>query len=231
MPLKVKILLAVFLVSPAIFFLAGIIALENDPFEEAPDLQALSQATPVPAVSRAELAGGVWNDGQAAIWDINVFDHFHYFGPPERARGYRPEQPIQFSHRTHAGNNRIECQYCHWSVAKSPFAAVPEVETCQGCHKLVLGMDREQSVQDEIKKIAGYLERNEPIPWQKVHVMPDHVKFNHKRHVKAGVACQTCHGQIPKMEVVERVSSMKMGWCVSCHREQGASIDCYTCHR
>ena len=70
-----------------------------------------------------------------------------------------------------------------------------------------------------------------PIEWNKVHVMPDHVRFNHKRHVTAGVSCQECHGQIPEMEKVERVSSMKMGWCISCHRERGTSIDCWTCHK
>ena len=73
-------------------------------------------------------------------------------------------------------------------------------------------------------------DNGEPVPWEKVHVMPDYVKFNHKRHVKAGVACQECHGQVPQMEVVERQSSMKMGWCLDCHRERGASIDCGVCH-
>ena len=77
----------------------------------------------------------------------------------------------------------------------------------------------------------SYFNDKEPIPWVKVHVMPDYVKFNHKRHIKGGVGCQECHGQIQEMEQVERVSSMKMGWCVSCHRERGASIDCVVCHR
>ncbi len=172
---------------------------------------------------------GVWNDGQAALWDLNIIDHFHYFGPPERARGHRPEQPIKFSHITHVQKNKMECQFCHWNVAKAAYAAIPEVDTCAGCHRLIAGKEDWQKT--EIAKINDYLNKSEAIPWVKVHVMPDYVKFNHKRHVKAGVACQECHGQIPEMEVVERVSSMKMGWCVSCHREQGASIDCLTCHR
>ena len=83
---------------------------------------------------------------------------------------------------------------------------------------------------DEIKKVLKYWNEGKPIEWVKVHFMPDYVRFNHKRHVKAGVTCQECHGQVPKMEVVERASTMKMGWCVSCHRERGTSIDCYTCH-
>lgn len=176
---------------------------------------------------------GVFNDGQAALWDLNIIDHFHYFGPKERARGYRPEQPIKYSHVTHVIKNKIECQFCHWSVAKSSFAAVPEVETCMGCHNTKLGgiTGTTPEQQAEIKKIGEYYEAGKPIPWVKVHVMPDYVKFNHKRHIKGGVACQQCHGQVPKMEVVERVSSMKMGWCVECHRQQGTSIDCAVCHR
>jgi len=180
------------------------------------------------AYSHLGVRDGVWNDGQAALWDLHIIDQFRYFGPLERARGYKPEQPINFSHVTHVLQNKMECQYCHWSVQKSPYAVIPEVETCMGCHTLVRGSTPEQ--QAEIAKLAEYYQNEEPIPWVKVHVTPDYVKFNHKRHVAAGVGCQECHGQVPNMEVVERVTSMKMGWCIDCHREQGASIDCYTCH-
>ena len=172
---------------------------------------------------------GVYNDGQAALWDLNFLDHFYYFGPEERTKGYRPEQPIHFSHKLHVGDLKVECQYCHWSVNKAAYAAIPEVETCFGCHKIVQGKD--DAAKEQIKKVLDYYSKSKPIPWVKVHVMPDYVKFNHKRHVKAGVACQECHGQVPEMEVVERVSAMKMGWCVGCHRERGSSIDCITCHR
>jgi hypothetical protein len=178
---------------------------------------------------------GVWNDGQAALWDFNMTDHFRWFGPEQRLRGYKPEQPIKFSHITHVQKNKMECQYCHWSVAKASDAAIPEVETCYGCHgplqgpsALIPGSTEESK--KEIEKIVEYHKAGKPIPWVKVHVMPDYLKFNHKRHVKAGVSCQSCHGQIPEMEQVERVSSMKMGWCISCHRQQGASIDCLACH-
>ncbi|MBX7137937.1 MAG: cytochrome c family protein [Oligoflexia bacterium] len=172
---------------------------------------------------------GVWNNGQAALWDLNFLDYFHYFGPPERARGHQPEQPIKFSHVTHVQKNQMDCQFCHWSVDKAAYAAIPEVETCMGCHLQVSGTEQWQK--DEINKLKKKNEAGQPIEWTKVHVMPDHVRFNHKRHVKAGVTCQNCHGQIPEMQVVERVSSMKMGWCIDCHRTQGTSIDCYTCHK
>lgn len=171
---------------------------------------------------------GVWNDGQAALWDLNIIDHFRIFGADERAKGYKPSQPINFSHIVHVQQNKMECQYCHWNVTKSPYAAIPDVELCMGCHKLVKGQDPESK--EEIKKLEQYYSEGKQIPWEKVHVMPDHYKFNHKRHVKAGVTCHSCHGQVPEMATVERVSSMKMGWCVDCHRQKGTSIDCYTCH-
>lgn len=174
------------------------------------------------------IRSGVWNDGQAALWDLNILDHFRLFGAGERARGYSPAQPIAFSHIIHVQENKMDCQFCHWSVAKAEYAAIPEVETCMGCHKLVQG--RSERGKEDVKKIKEYYDKGEPIPWEKVHVMPDHVKFNHKRHIKAGVACQQCHGQIPEMQTVERVTSMKMGWCIDCHRQKGASIDCATCH-
>ena len=123
----------------------------------------------------------------------------------------------------------MECQYCHWSVAKAAYAAIPEVQTCNGCHGLLVkGSTPEQ--QKAIKDVTDAYTAGKPIDWVKVHVTPSYVRFNHKRHVKAGVTCQSCHGQVPKMEVVERVTSMKMGWCVDCHRAKGTSIDCYTCH-
>lgn len=176
------------------------------------------------------ISTGVWNDGKAALWDFSLTEHFRIFGPEERMSGYKPEQPIHFSHALHVQQNKMDCQFCHWSVAKASYAAIPEEETCVGCHKLVAGTT-ERGKKDIVALKDKYFKAGIPIPWVKVHVMPDHVKFNHKRHVKAGVSCASCHGQIPEMEVVERVSSMKMGWCVSCHREKGASIDCVTCHR
>lgn len=176
-----------------------------------------------------DVDAGVFNDGQAALWDLNIFDHFHYFGPESRAKGYRPTQPIAFSHVTHVQKNQMECQYCHWNVSKSSFATIPEVQACMGCHQLVQG--RSDWQKEEIAKIAKHWAEGTEIPWVNVHVMPAHVNFNHKRHVKAGVNCQECHGQVPNMPIVERVSSMKMGWCVDCHRQRGASIDCYTCHK
>lgn len=185
-------------------------------------------AKPEGVYKELEVNHGVYNDGQAALWDLNALDHFKFFGPYERARGYKPSQPIKFSHVTHVQANKMECTYCHYSVNKAAFAAIPPVETCWGCHQLIKGQTPEQNA--EIKKIEDYVSKGLEIPWQKVHVFPDHAHFNHKRHVKAGVTCQECHGQIPNMQTVERATSMKMGWCLDCHRQRATSIDCYSCH-
>lgn len=141
-----------------------------------------------------------------------------------------PEQPIAFSHLKHAGEFGMDCLYCHNGADKSPIANIPPVETCMGCHK-VAGLDK-----PEVQKLQGYWERGEQIPWEEVYVLPDHVKFNHKRHVQADIDCQTCHGPVQEMDVVYQVPSLKMGWCVSCHRdnldhpETPASMDCLVCH-
>jgi hypothetical protein len=202
----------------------------------AQDAHTQEGVTSTQASENIDVRAGVWNDGQAALWDLNIIDHYRYFGFPERSRGYQPAQPIHFSHKLHVGENKIECQFCHWSVTKSSFAAIPEEQVCMGCHgntvyaQPLVNTERAKNSED-LKKLREYYEKGEPIPWNKVHVMPDYVRFNHKRHLKAGVACQECHGQIPEMDVVERVSSMKMGWCIDCHRDRGTSIDCTTCHK
>ena len=141
-----------------------------------------------------------------------------------------PQQPIEFSHKLHAGTLEMDCLYCHNGAANSQWANIPAVSTCMGCHKFA-ATDR-----PEIQKLAGYWERGEQVPWVKVHYTPDHVKFNHKRHVRAGVECQTCHGPVQEMDRVYQYSSLKMGWCVSCHRQNldhptnPTSMDGLVCH-
>ncbi|HTR96906.1 MAG TPA: cytochrome c3 family protein [Candidatus Acidoferrales bacterium] len=141
-----------------------------------------------------------------------------------------PVQPIPFSHRVHAGKLNMACRYCHYGAWKSPWANIPAMSTCMGCHKMV-ATDR-----PNIQKLADFYNRGEPIPWVKVHYLPDHVKFNHKRHVLAGFACQECHGPVQTMDVVYQYNSLKMGWCISCHRknldnkDHPATMDCVACH-
>ncbi|MBI5838131.1 MAG: cytochrome c3 family protein [Candidatus Eisenbacteria bacterium] len=157
---------------------------------------------------------------------------------PSAARGIPssgPVQPIDFRHNIHAGQYRIPCLYCHAYADKSPVANIPAVSVCMNCHKFVNGSTPEFDKQ--IQSVRDYFTRGEPIPWVSVYRLPDHAFFNHKRHVKAGLECQACHGPVETMERVYKYSSLKMGWCVKCHKANlhntkfAASIDCYTCHR
>jgi hypothetical protein len=141
-------------------------------------------------------------------------------------------QPIAFPHNVHAGTYQMQCLYCHFSATRSVDAGIPPVSTCMGCHMVIAGTEPAQ--QAEIQKLAGYAQRGEAIPWVRIYKTRDHVHFPHMRHVNAGVACQTCHGQVQEMGVLsERApewGGLDMGWCVSCHVQMGAPRDCTVCH-
>jgi len=161
-----------------------------------------------------------------------------------------PAQPILFGHLIHAGAYQIDCQYCHTEARRAEFAGLPSVEKCMGCHKII-GAEGNP----EIKKLHGYWERKEPIPWVWIYKVPEFVSFPHNAHVRAEVACQTCHGRIESMMAIPAVRGpnlandalnlvglpvapprLSMGWCVECHREQNrtrgmnAPLDCTACH-
>lgn len=128
-------------------------------------------------------------------------------------QGYAPKQPIAYSHKLHAGQYKIDCNYCHTGAQKGKSATIPAANICMNCH----GVIKKES--PEIQKIYSAIEKNQPIEWIRVHNLPDLAYFNHAQHVNVGnVACQTCHGQIQEMEVVEQRSSLTMGWCIDCHR-------------
>ena len=111
------------------------------------------------------------------------------YGEVERAEDL--EQPIEYSHKLHAGTLEIACEYCHSGARRSIHAGVPETATCMNCHKSISTKDR-----PELVKLVEYYNSGEPIPWKKVHDLPDFVYFSHKRHVRGGVACQECHGEV-----------------------------------
>jgi hypothetical protein len=134
-------------------------------------------------------------------------------------------QPVDFSHKKHAGENGIECTFCHTYVEKSPRADLPSLQKCMDCHSFI-ATDR-----PEIKKLSGYWERKEPVPWIKVYSLPEFVYFTHKRHIKRGIDCAFCHGDVKNMERIRRIRSLTMGWCVNCHREFGGPEDCLACHK
>ena len=135
-----------------------------------------------------------------------------------------PEQPLAFPHDVHAGTYKIPCQYCHSDASKSQFAGIPAVGTCMGCHRIA-GRNLAG-----VQQLARYFQQNQSIPWIRVHDLPDFVHFTHQPHVRAGVACQECHGQVQEMKVVDRVAPLTMGWCLDCHLQREAPTDCLICH-
>jgi hypothetical protein len=150
-------------------------------------------------------------------------------------QGYAPTQPINFSHKIHAGQYEMDCKYCHSTVEKSKSASIPSLNTCMNCHKYVKAAEKYNGkTSPEIQKIYNaigydgdnmeYIEGYEqkPIEWVRIHNLPDLSYFNHSQHVVVGkVECQTCHGPIEEMEKVYQFSTLQMGWCIDCHRERG----------
>ena len=136
-----------------------------------------------------------------------------------------PKQPIPFNHRIHAGVNQIGCTMCHAYAEHSPVAGIPSLTRCYGCHRFV---DKEKP--DVIKMVTAY-EQGRVLEWERVYRVPDHVYFAHQRHIAAGLRCQECHGEVQTMDVLTKASSLSMGWCVDCHREKDAPLDCLTCHK
>jgi hypothetical protein len=150
-----------------------------------------------------------------------------------------PVQPIQFSHKHHAGEYEIDCQYCHAGTDVSAAAGVPSVELCMGCHSQFPASYDEL---EGIRTLKEDWEQKQPTEWVQIHRLPEHVQFRHNRHIQAGFDCQTCHGPVEEMDKVYLVpdthvwpwllpaQKLEMGWCINCHRENGASQDCYACH-
>lgn len=136
-----------------------------------------------------------------------------------------PNQPISFSHKKHASDNGIPCLFCHRYAPKSPVAGIPAVADCRACHLFIA-----QNA-PEIKKLMAYWDKKEPVPWVRVYRVPDHVYFPHMMHIRAGLACGQCHGEVAGMTRVTRSRKLEMGWCLGCHRQHKASIDCWTCHK
>jgi hypothetical protein len=186
---------------------------------------------------------------------------------PGNQQGYQPDQPIRFSHRLHAGELEIGCLYCHSGAERSRNAGIPAASVCMNCHQFVaapFGAVRAESasaekeqrpvqliVSPEIQKLydavgfvpnqpPGSAATQAPIVWNKVYTLPDFVRFDHRPHVNAGVACQDCHGPVETMERVSQVPDLSMGWCVNCHRDATANgvagkpvkatLDCAACH-
>ena len=177
-----------------------------------------------------------------------------WFSNPPFGLGNAPTQPIAFPHTVHVAENNIQCEFCHRNVTKGAAATVPAVETCLFCHKDIDGGT--VTAQEEIHKVRMAFETDTPINWERVHRLPDHVRFIHEAHiryftdetigVKYGIngeeltkspdvaqTCTICHGDVANKEVVQPKTgqSLKMGTCVDCHRVNNISTDCTVCHK
>jgi hypothetical protein len=143
-----------------------------------------------------------------------------------------PKQPILYNHSIHLGFG-VQCLYCHPGAWKGHSAGLPTETKCWGCHQQIPIKNAEQ------QKLADAVNKNEPIQWVPVFILPDFVYFNHRPHIAAGVNCETCHGELSRMTVAQPRKNMSMGWCLHCHRTRFATdevmltrlIDCGTCHR
>lgn len=143
---------------------------------------------------------------------------WYYFSPEYTDVGYRPEQPVPYSHALHAGELRLDCRYCHAGVEVSPVASVPPTEVCMNCHALV-GRDLES-----LEPVRSSAAEGEPLRWVRVHDLPDYAFFDHSMHIRAGVGCSSCHGDVASMEVVTQVEPLSMAWCLDCHRDPGPHL-------
>ncbi|MFT4831738.1 MAG: mono/diheme cytochrome c family protein [Psychroserpens sp.] len=176
---------------------------------------------------------------------------YGYFMQVGIDQGYAPVQPIHYSHKIHAGDNKIECKYCHSSARVSKHSGIPALNVCMNCHKSIYeykGNPEGPSAEDlangytndfytgEIKKLykaVGWDEENQnytgesqPVEWVRIHNLPDFAYFNHSQHVSvAGVECQTCHGPVEEMEIMYQYSPLTMGWCINCHRETNVKVE------
>ncbi len=149
-----------------------------------------------------------------------LFLYFFY----DYASDIGPQQPIPFSHRVHAGVKNIQCQFCHPYVSRSKFPGIPPVEKCLYCHNYII--KKFPWIQEEHR----YFNTKTSTPWRKVNYLPEHVFFNHQRHILKKLACEECHGQVKTMDRL-RENRFIMGFCVNCHREKKANLGCWlACH-
>ena len=142
-----------------------------------------------------------------------------------------PVQPILYRHDIHAGQYRIPCLYCHNNAANSWTASIPTVSSCMGCHLVISAADSAGTPHPEIVKLRAYADSSQSIPWVRVYKISEHARFPHMRHVNAGLACQTCHGNVQQQPQVFAVQDINnMGWCTDCHMKRGITRDCTACH-
>ncbi|HEX2253171.1 MAG TPA: cytochrome c3 family protein [Thermoanaerobaculia bacterium] len=151
--------------------------------------------------------------GAAALAAVAALGAWYWFSPEYTDVGYRPHQPVAYSHRLHAGELQIDCRYCHYTVETTPAAGVPSTSVCMNCHQLV-GRDLAS-----LAMVRDSLSGDRPLRWVRVHDLPEYARFDHSLHVAAGVGCSSCHGDVAAMDEVMQVEPLSMGWCLECHRD------------
>jgi hypothetical protein len=132
--------------------------------------------------------------------------------------GYSPEQPVKYSHKLHVGQLGMDCYYCHSTIERSSYAAIPATQTCMNCHVRVKPQSK------RLETLRTTYEKGESMKWVKIHVLPDYVYFNHSAHLNAGVSCVSCHGRIDQMVEVKQAQPLNMAWCLDCHRNPAKNI-------
>ena len=148
--------------------------------------------------------------GLGAVAGVGAYTYLAY--PTVIDTGYQPVQPVPYSHKLHAGQLGLDCYYCHSTVYKAAFAAVPATQTCMNCHTKV------KDTSPRLEPVRQSYATGKPIPWVKIHSLPDYVYFSHQSHVTAGVSCVSCHGRIDQMIEVKQEKPLNMAWCLDCHR-------------
>ena len=150
--------------------------------------------------------------GSALVGTFALGAVWYYFTPKYTRVGYKPTQPVAFSHDIHANQLQIDCRYCHNNVDKSWFSNVPAANTCMNCHSIVL------KDSPKLELVRQSFTTSKPIEWVQIHKVPDYVYFNHSVHVSRGISCVECHGQINHMDEVYHAKPLSMSFCVDCHR-------------
>ena len=143
---------------------------------------------------------------------------WYFFSPEFTDVGFKPDQPVEYSHKLHAGDLGLDCRYCHVGVERSAVASVPPTQTCMNCHKLI------KTDSEKLLPVRQSWATGIPIEWVRVHKIPDYAYFNHSSHIRAGVGCLSCHGNVAEMDVVRQVEPLSMSWCLDCHRNPDTQI-------
>src|SRR5262245_2271712 len=156
--------------------------------------------------------------GLGAVAGVAGYTYYTY--PTVIDTGYQPQQPVPYSHKLHAGQLGLDCFYCHSTVYKAAYAAIPATQTCMNCHD----QQRVKPTSPRLELVRQSFATGQPVPWIKIHRLPDYVYFNHSAHITAGVSCVSCHGRIDQMIEVHQEKPLNMAWCLSCHKDPAPNI-------